>query len=59
MGNIYEQKLAMTDSFRVFGGSYPSPPPKILTNHYIKETVSKRNIWGSFSIPKGEGLDGL
>ena len=59
MGDISEQKLATTDSFHVFGGSFPARPlPEILIQHNIKETASKGNIWGPFYIPKDEGSDG-
>ena len=57
MGNIAEQKLAMTDSFCIFGGSFfAHPSPAILTKHSIKDSTSAGNIWGSFYIPKGKGL---
>ena len=59
MGDISEQKLATTDSFCIFGGSFfAHPSPKITTKHNIKEAASKGNIWGPVYIPKGEGLDG-
>ena len=59
MGDISERKLAMIDSFRVFGGNlFAHPSPELLTKHNIKETASKDNIWGPFYIPKGEGSDG-
>ena len=59
MSDISKQKLAATDSFHIFGGSvFAHSLPKILTKHNIKETVSKRNIWGPFNIPKGQGLGG-
>ena len=59
MGDTIEQKLAATDSFRIFGGRcFASYLHEILTKHNIKETSSKSNIWGQFYIPKGEGLDG-
>ena len=59
MDVITEQKLAMTDSFRIFGGIFfAHPSPEILTKHNIKETASKGKIWGLFYIPKGEGSVG-
>ena len=59
MSDISKQKLAATDSFRIFGGSvFTSSLPEILTNHNNKETSSKGKIWGPFNIPKGESLDG-
>ena len=59
MGSIYEQKLATTESFLVFGGSFfANPLSEILTKHNIKETASKGNIWGLFYTPEGEGSDG-
>ena len=58
MGKFAEQKLAMTDSFHMFGGIFLRFLPEILTKHNIKETVSKGNIWGTFYIPKSEGLGG-
>ena len=57
MGEIAEQKMAMTDSFHIFGGiCFAHPLPEILTKHNIKETANKCNIWGQFYTPKGEGL---
>ena len=54
MGDISEQKLAMTNSSRVFGGIYSThPSPDILTKQSIKETASKGIIWGLFCIPQG------
>ena len=59
MGKISDQKLAMTDSFRVFGGSFFAHPwPEILTKRNIKETASKGSILGTFYITKGGGSDG-
>ena len=59
MGEISEQKLAMTDSFRIFGGIVVAHfLPAILTKHNTKETASKENIWGPFYIPKGEVMVG-
>ena len=59
MGKFAEQTLAMTDSLRVFGGSFFAHPlPDILTKHNIKETASKGNILGPFYILKGEGSGG-
>ena len=59
MDEISKWKLAMTNSFRVFGGSFfANPSPGILTKYNIKETASKHNIWGPFYIPKGEGSGG-
>ena len=59
MGKISEQKLAMTNSFRIFGGSFSAhSSTDIWTKHNIKETVSKGNIWGPFYIPKAGGLGG-
>ena len=59
MGKIDEQKLATTESFRFFGGSFfAHPSSEILTKHNIKETASKGKIWGPFYIPKGEGSGG-
>ena len=58
MSKISEQKLATTDSFRIFDGIlFAHTSPEILTKHNIKETSSKGNIWGTFYIPKGEGSD--
>ena len=54
MGMIAKWKLVKKNSFRFF-----RPSPDILTNHNIKKTASRRNIWGSFYIPKGEGLGGV
>ena len=59
MGNISEPELAMTDSFRIFCGSFFAHPlPEILTKNNIKETASKVNIWGPFDMSKGEGFGG-
>ena len=58
MGNIDEQKLATTDSFRIFDSSFSHFLPEILTKCNIKETASNVNIWGPFYILKGEGLGG-
>ena len=59
MSDISKQKLAATDSFRIFGGSvFTSSLPEILTKQNSKETTSKGNIWGPFNIPKGEGSGG-
>ena len=59
MVDIAERKLATTNSFRVFGGSFfAHPSPDIPTKHNIKETASKGNIWGPFFIPKGGRLGG-
>ena len=58
MGNILKQKLEMTDSFHIFGGSFfVHPSPEAQTKHNIKETDSKGNIWVQFYIPKGDGFD--
>ena len=47
MGNIYEQKLAMKDSFRIFGGSFfAHPSPEILTKHNIQKLLV-RTTFGS------------
>ena len=54
-----KQKLATTNSFRVFGGSvFAHPSPDILNKHNIKETANKRNIWSPLYIPKDEGSGG-
>ena len=59
MGNISKQKLVMTDSVRIFGGiCFAHLSPEILTKHNINKIPSKVNTWGSFYIPKGEGLGG-
>ena len=59
MGKIAKQKLVTTNSFRVSGGSFFAHPlPGILNEHNIKETASKRNIWGPFYILKCEGSGG-
>ena len=58
MGDIAKQKLVMTKSLRVFGGSFSAhPSPDILTKHNIKVTSSS-NIWGPLYMPKCEGLGG-
>ena len=55
MGVIVEKKLAMMESFRIFGGVFFAHPlPELPTKHNIKETASKGNIWGPFYTPKGE-----
>ena len=47
MGEIAEQKLATTNSFRIFGGNLSAhTSPDILAKHNIKETAGKGNIWG-------------
>ena len=56
MGEIAEQKLAVTESFDTFGGIFPHPLPEILNKHNIKETAIKGNIWGPLYTPKGEGF---
>ena len=37
---------------------FAHPSPDIPIKHNIKETDSKRNIWGQFYIPYGEGEGG-
>ena len=60
MGNINNSKLATTNLFCIFGGSFfAHPSPDILAKHNIKETASKVNIWGPLYIPKVKGLVGL
>ena len=60
MDKISTQKMAMTDSFRVFGGIFSAhTSPKLPTKHKSKETSSRGNIWGPCYIPKGEGLGGV
>ena len=45
MGDIAKRKLAMTESFRIFGGIFFAHAlPEILNKHYIKETSSRVNI---------------
>ena len=45
MGDIYDQKMSMTDSFRIFGGNiFAHPLTEILSKHNIKENSSKGNI---------------
>ena len=52
MGEVSEEKMTTTDSFRVFAGSFfVHTSPEILTKHNIKETDSKGNIWGLFIYP--------
>ena len=59
MDEIDERKVVTTNSFRIFGGSFSTHPlPDILTKHNIKETASKKIIWGPFYMPIGEGSDG-
>ena len=59
MGKISKKKLAMTDSFRIFGViCFPHPLPEKPTKQNIKETDSKGNILGPIYTPKDEGLDG-
>ena len=59
MGEISEPKLAMTESFYIFGGMFFAHSlTEIPTKHNIKDTASKGNIWGLFYTPKGEGLGG-
>ena len=49
MGKIAEQKMAMTDSFQVFGGRFFAyPSHDIPTKHNINDNPSKVNIWGLF-----------
>ena len=56
MGEIANQKLATTNSFRVFGCSFFAHPlPDILTKHNIEETASKGKIWVPFYILKCGG----
>ena len=59
MGKIAERKLATTNSFRVFSGSFSAhPSTDTLTKHNIKETDIKGNIWGPFYIPKRKSSGG-
>ena len=59
MGNITKKNLAMTNSFRFFGGSFfRHPSPDIQTKHNITETASKGNIWSPSYIPQGEDSGG-
>ena len=59
MGKIFERKLVMMNSLRIFCGSFSvNPSPAILNTHNIKETSSKSNIWGPFYTPKGGGSGG-
>ena len=59
MGNISNQKLETTESFRHFGGSvFSHLSPETMNKNNIRETIIKGNIWGPFYIPKGEGSDG-
>ena len=59
MGNIADWKMATTNLFRIFGGSFfAHTSPDILTKHNNKDTSSKVNILVPFYIPKGEGLGG-
>ena len=45
--------------FHVFGGNFFTHPSfYILSKHNIKETSSKRNIWGPLYILKGEESGG-
>ena len=53
MGKIAKKKLAMTDSLRIYGGSFFAHLlSEILTKHNIKETASKGNIRGTIYHPK-------
>ena len=55
MGKIDEKNPVMTESFRIFGGSFFAHPlPEVLSKHNIKETASKGKIWGPIYTPKGE-----
>ena len=56
MVKISEQKMAMTNSFLMFGGIFAHFLLDILTKHNIKETASKGIIGGPWYIPNGEGL---
>ena len=59
MGKISKQKLAMTDSFRIYGGSFFAYLlSEMIIKHNIKETASKGNIWGPYYITKSEGSGG-
>ena len=59
MVDIANQKKTMIDSVRIFGGSvFAHTLPEILIKHNIKVTDSKRSIWDTFYITKGEGLGG-
>ena len=59
MGDISKRKLAMTESFRIFGGNvFAHLLLEILTKYNVKETTSKGNIQAQFYIPKGECLGG-
>ena len=59
MGDIAKQRLAMTSSLCVFGGSVFAPPfPDIPNKHNIKETASKGNTRSRFYMPEGGVLDG-
>ena len=45
--------------FRIYDGSlFAHVSLFLISKHNIKENVIKRNIWGPFYIPKGEGLGG-
>ena len=58
MGDISKQKLVMTKSLRIFGGSCSAhTSPEIPTKQNIKVTASI-NIWGPFYVTKYEGLGG-
>ena len=59
MDKITEEKLAMTDSLRIFSGCFFAHIlHEILTKHNIEEISNKGNIWGPFYTPKGEGSGG-
>ena len=59
MDKISEHNLMTKDSFCIFGGTFFAPfLTEILTNHNIKETASKVNIWVPFNTPKGDGSVG-
>ena len=53
MGKIAEKKMAMTDSFQVFGGRFFAyPSPEILTKHKIKKIPVKATSGVLFIHPK-------
>ena len=58
-GELFEQKVMIVNSFRVFGGSSSAHPlPAILSKHNNKEADIKGRMLGLFYIPKGEGSGG-
>ena len=57
-GEISDQKLATTNSFRILVEFFCPPLAWHTDQTQYQGTASKGNIWGPFYIPKGEDLGG-